>query len=122
MLFRFYDPTSGCIEYNGVDIRQLNLKWYRDQIGYVGQVGPGKLGALLCAQMYSNFLTSRSLKEPVLFSASIAKNIAYGAPGATREEIEEAAKEANAWDFIMSFPNGFDTDVGERYVPKQNVK
>ena len=53
-------------------------------------------------------------QEPVLFSASIAKNIAYGAPGATRAEIEEAARQANAYDFIMSFPNGFDTEVGER--------
>jgi ATP-binding cassette subfamily B (MDR/TAP) protein 1 len=86
---RFYDPSSGCVDYNGVDIRTLNLKWYRDQIGYVGQ-------------------------EPVLFSASIAKNIAYGYPGASRDEIEEAAKQANAYDFITSFPNGLDTEVGER--------
>jgi ABC-type multidrug transport system fused ATPase/permease subunit len=53
-------------------------------------------------------------QEPVLFSASIAKNIAYGAPKATRAEIEEAARQANAYDFITSFPNGFDTEVGER--------
>jgi ATP-binding cassette subfamily B (MDR/TAP) protein 1 len=89
MIERFYDPTSGTVEYLGHDIRSLNLKWYRDQIGFVGQ-------------------------EPVLFSASIAKNIAYGAPKATRAEIEEAARQANAYDFITSFPNGFDTEVGER--------
>jgi len=91
LIERFYDPNSGCVEYNGVDIRSLNLKWYRDQIGFVGQ-------------------------EPVLFSATIAKNISYGAPNATRAEIEEAAKQANAYDFIMSFPLGFDTEVGERCV------
>jgi ATP-binding cassette subfamily B (MDR/TAP) protein 1 len=89
MIERFYDPDSGSVEFNGVDIKGLNLKWYRDQIGYVGQ-------------------------EPVLFDGSIAQNIAYGAPGATREEIEEAAKQANAYDFITSFPEGFETPVGER--------
>jgi ABC-type multidrug transport system fused ATPase/permease subunit len=50
-------------------------------------------------------------QEPVLFSATIAENIAYGAPGATREEIEEAAMQANAIDFIMTFPKDFDTEV-----------
>ena len=52
-------------------------------------------------------------QEPTLFSGTIAKNIAYGAPNATREEIEAAAIAANAHDYIMSFPKGYDTDVGE---------
>lgn len=50
----------------------------------------------------------------MLFDATIGENIAYGAPGATQAEIEEAAKQANAYDFIASFPMGFDTPVGER--------
>jgi ATP-binding cassette subfamily B (MDR/TAP) protein 1 len=53
-------------------------------------------------------------QEPTLFNETIANNIAYGAPDATREQIEEAARQANAYDFIMSFPAGFDTPVGER--------
>lgn len=50
-------------------------------------------------------------QEPTLFDATIAENIAYGAPGASREDIEEAARQANAYDFIMGFPDGFDTPV-----------
>jgi ABC-type multidrug transport system fused ATPase/permease subunit len=50
-------------------------------------------------------------QEPTLFDASIAENIAYGAPGASREDIEEAARQANAYDFITGFPEGFDTPV-----------
>jgi len=83
---RFYDPDKGSVEYYGENVRDLNVKWYRDQIGYVGQ-------------------------EPTLFEATIAENIAYGAPGASRKEIEEAAKQANAYDFIMNFPDGFDTPI-----------
>ena len=75
--------------YMGHDIRSLNVSWYRDQIGYVGQ-------------------------EPTLFNDSIARNIAYGFPGATMAEVEEAARQANAHDFIMEFPDGYDTPVGER--------
>merc|ERR1711933_34827 len=86
LIERFYDPNGGSVEYYGEDIKDLNVKWYRDQIGYVGQ-------------------------EPTLFDATIAENIAYGAPGATREEIIEAAKQANAFDFIMKFPEGFDTPL-----------
>ena len=88
LIERFYDPDEGSIEFEGVDIRELNLEWYRDQISIVSQ-------------------------EPTLFSGTIAKNISYGAPNATMKEIEEAAKQANAYDFISSFPQGFDTDVGE---------
>lgn len=88
LIERFYDPDEGSIEFEGVDIRELNLEWYRDQISIVSQ-------------------------EPTLFSGTIAKNISYGAPNATMKEIEEAAKQANAYDFVKSFPQGFDTDVGE---------
>jgi len=86
LIERFYDPDSGSVEYFGENVQDLNVKWYRDQIGYVGQ-------------------------EPTLFDATIAQNIAYGAPGATRDEIIEAAKQANAYDFIMNFPDGFDTPI-----------
>ena len=88
LIERFYDPVEGSIEFEGVDVRELNIQWYRDQIGIVSQ-------------------------EPTLFSGTIAKNIAYGAPGATKEAIEAAVIAANAHDFIQSFPKGLDTDVGE---------
>ena len=84
---RFYDPSRGTISLDGVDLRELNLKWLRSQIGLVGQ-------------------------EPVLFSGTILENIAYGKGGATRAECEAAAKMANAYAFIMEFPKGFETDVG----------
>jgi ABC-type multidrug transport system fused ATPase/permease subunit len=64
----------------------------------------------VCSQWFFRFLGFVG-QEPVLFSATIAENIAYGAPGATREDIEEAAVQANALDFIMTFPKGFDTEV-----------
>ena len=89
LIERFYDPNEGTVEYSGVDIKSLNVAWYRDQIGFVQQ-------------------------EPVLFNDTIANNIAHGAPGATREQIEDAARQANAYDFISGFPEGFDTQVGER--------
>lgn len=84
MIERFYDPAEGVLEYLGNDVKSLNVHWYRDQIGYVGQ-------------------------EPTLFNETIAKNIAYGYPDATMEEIEAAAKQANAHNFIMSFPDGYQT-------------
>jgi ATP-binding cassette subfamily B (MDR/TAP) protein 1 len=89
LIERFYDPSEGRVEYQGYDIKDLNVKWYRDQIGFVSQ-------------------------EPTLFDDTIANNIAYGAPGASRADIEEAARQANAHDFILSFPDGYDTEVGER--------
>jgi ATP-binding cassette subfamily B (MDR/TAP) protein 1 len=89
LIERFYDPMQGSVNYKGCDIRSLNLQWYRDQIGYVGQ-------------------------EPTLFNTTIAKNIAYGAPSATQEEIEEAARQANIHSTILSFPDGYKTEVGER--------
>jgi ATP-binding cassette subfamily B (MDR/TAP) protein 1 len=74
---------------DGVDLRQLNVRWLRQQIGLVGQ-------------------------EPVLFSGTIADNISYGKPGSTKEDVEAAAKMANAFDFVQEFPAKFDTDVGEK--------
>ncbi|KAH9172317.1 hypothetical protein AeNC1_017757, partial [Aphanomyces euteiches] len=74
---------------DGHDLKDLNVQWLRDQIGLVGQ-------------------------EPTLFSNTIAENIRHGKPGATDEEVYEAAKQANAYDFIMGFPMGFDTEVGDR--------
>jgi ATP-binding cassette subfamily B (MDR/TAP) protein 1 len=86
---RFYDPISGAVTLDGVDLRQLNVRWLRQQIGLVGQ-------------------------EPVLFAGTIADNISYGKPGSTRDEVEAAAKMANAYDFIQEFPAKLDTDVGEK--------
>ncbi|KAJ1473699.1 ATP-binding cassette superfamily [Baffinella frigidus] len=89
LIERFYDPDSGVVKLDGVDIRELNVRWLRSQIGLVGQ-------------------------EPVLFAGTIAENIANGRVGATREEVEEAANMANAHTFILHFPNGYDTNVGEK--------
>lgn len=89
MIERFYDVQSGSVNFKGFDIKSLNLQWYRDQIGYVGQ-------------------------EPTLFNTTIGKNIAYGFPGASQEEIEQAAMQANIHDTIMTFPDGYDTEVGDR--------
>eukprot|EP00752_Nemacystus_decipiens_P011582 g10286.t1 len=89
LLLRFYDPTSGSITLDSVDIKTLNIAWYRQQIGYVGQ-------------------------EPVLFTGTIGLNIANGKQGATtHDEIIAAAKAANAHEFIKSFPDGYNTTVGE---------
>lgn len=89
LLMRFYDPTDGQILLDGVDLRDCNLADLRRQFGIV-------------------------LQEPVLFSSTIAENIAYGRPEATREQIAEAARLANAHDFISALPEGYDTMVGER--------
>jgi len=87
LLERFYDPTSGSIELDGVNLKELNVEWLRDQLGLVGQ-------------------------EPVLFDTTIAENIRLGLPEATQEDVENAAKVANAHEFIVSFPDGYDTLVG----------
>jgi len=90
LLERFYDldVPGASIKVDGHDIRTFNVKWWRSQIGLVGQ-------------------------EPVLFEGSIAENIGYGKGGyASLEEIETAAKAANAHDFIMSFPEGYRTNCG----------
>ena len=91
LLARFYDVTCGAIRIDGVDIRQISLRALREQVSIVPQ-------------------------EPFLFHATIAENIAYGRPGATMEEIIWAAKMANAHEFIMGFPDGYDTRLGERGV------
>ncbi|CAB9507684.1 Leptomycin B resistance protein pmd1 [Seminavis robusta] len=89
LMERFYDPTRGVLEYMGYDVRWLNLQWYRDQIGLVSQ-------------------------EPNLLNDTIAKNIAFGLRHATKEMIIEAAKQANAHNFIQSFPDGYLTMVGNK--------
>jgi ATP-binding cassette, subfamily B (MDR/TAP), member 1 len=89
LLERFYDPLRGTVKLDGVDVRDLNVKWLRRQIGLVGQ-------------------------EPALFATSIMENIRHGLPTASDDEVIEAAKMANAYTFIMEFPNGFATEVGER--------
>lgn len=89
LLCRFYDVNEGSITIDGYDVRDVKLKSLRDQISVV-------------------------LQEPFLFQGSIAQNIAYGKPDATMAEIIAAAKMANAHDFIMDFPDGYDTIVGER--------
>ena len=86
---RFYDPTSGFVRIDGVDIREYKLNPLRSQIGFV-------------------------LQDTVLFRGTIRDNIAYGRPGATQKEIEEAAQLANADEFISRMPHGYDTLVGER--------
>uniref|UniRef100_A0A8C0DWR6 Bile salt export pump n=1 Tax=Balaenoptera musculus TaxID=9771 RepID=A0A8C0DWR6_BALMU len=88
LIQRFYDPSEGMVTLDGHDIRSLNIQWLRAQIGIVEQ-------------------------EPVLFSTTIAENIRYGREDATMEDIVRAAKEANAYSFIMDLPQQFDTLVGE---------
>uniref|UniRef100_A0A9J8CLP0 ATP-binding cassette, sub-family B (MDR/TAP), member 11a n=1 Tax=Cyprinus carpio carpio TaxID=630221 RepID=A0A9J8CLP0_CYPCA len=88
LIQRFYDPKEGMVTLDGHDIRSLNIQWLRSLIGIVEQ-------------------------EPVLFATTIAENIRYGRPGVTMEEIIEAAKQANAYNFIMDLPQKFDTLVGE---------
>jgi ATP-binding cassette, subfamily B, bacterial len=86
---RFYDPTIGAVFLDGYDLRELTKKSLRAQIGMV-------------------------LQDTVLFSTNIKENIAYGRPGASDSEIIEAAKRAQAYDFIMNMPQGFQSAVGER--------
>ena len=89
LLERFYDPQAGQVLLDGVDVKTLNVRWLRQQLGLVGQ-------------------------EPVLFMGSVAQNIAYGKPGATQAEVEEAARMANAHTFITeSLGNGYETEVGQ---------
>jgi len=86
---RFYDPTSGRVLIDGVDLCEYKLQGLRDQIGFV-------------------------LQDTILFRGTVRENIAYGRPGATEDEIVEAAKLANAHDFITRMPKGYDTQVGDR--------
>ncbi|KAK1948218.1 Multidrug resistance protein 1 [Phytophthora citrophthora] len=88
LLERFYDPINGQVLLDGVDLKQLNVRWLRRQLGLVGQ-------------------------EPTLFIGTIAENIAYGLDEMpSMEDIEAVAKMANAHDFITHFPDGYDTQVG----------
>lgn len=88
---RFYDVTGGAVKIDGKDVRDLTLKSLRDHIGIVQQ-------------------------DVYLFVGTVFDNIRYGKPDATREEVIEAAKNANAHEFIMSLPNGYDTDIGQRGI------
>lgn len=89
LLLRFYDPTQGHVEIDGVDLRHIKVDDFRRQVGAV-------------------------LQESYLFPGSIKDNIAYGRPDASLEEIMQAAQAANAHPFIVNFPDGYDTYVGER--------
>lgn len=88
---RFYDVTGGRVLIDGRDVRSVTLKSLRSQIGMVQQ-------------------------DVYLFAGTIYENIAYGKPGATREEVIEAAKNANAHEFICQFPDGYETDIGQRGI------
>jgi len=89
LLLRFYDPQQGRVLVDGTDVREFQYRSLRRQISIVPQ-------------------------EPVLFSTTVAENIAYGRPDATRAEIEEAARQAEADEFIRALANGYDTLLGER--------
>ncbi|MBI3910390.1 MAG: ABC transporter ATP-binding protein [Armatimonadetes bacterium] len=89
LICRFYDVTGGAVLVDGHDVRDIKIDSLRQQIGIV-------------------------LQEPFLFHGTIAENIAYGCPEATMEDIMRAAKAANAHDFILKFPEGYDAMVGER--------
>lgn len=89
LLERFYDPLRGTVMIDDIDIKDFDLKWFRRNVGLVSQ-------------------------EPTLFTGTISENILFGNPDATIEEVEKAAKLANAYDFIMQQPNGFNTLVGEK--------
>jgi subfamily B ATP-binding cassette protein MsbA len=91
LLFRFYDPTHGSIRLDGVDLRDLAVADHRQLMALVSQ-------------------------EIVLFDKTVAENIVLGRPGATRAEIEDAARHAFAYEFIQQLPHGFDSRIGERGV------
>jgi ATP-binding cassette subfamily B protein len=89
LLLRFYDPDAGVIKIGGIDIRNMRYSSLRSLFGYVSQ-------------------------EVFLFHGSVRENIAYGSPEATQSQIENAAAKAEAHEFIIELPNGYDTIVGER--------
>ena len=92
LIERFYDPDSGRVTLDGIEIRKFKLNWLRQQMGLVSQ-------------------------EPILFNETIRANVAYGKQGdVTEEEMIEATKASNAHNFISSLPHGYDTSVGERGV------
>jgi ATP-binding cassette subfamily B protein len=89
LICRFYDVSDGAIKVDGIDLRRLRVADYRRHVGLV-------------------------LQEPFLFYGTVAENIAYGKPGATRAEIVAAARAAHAHEFILRLPHGYDSMVGER--------
>ncbi|RRH75080.1 ABC transporter transmembrane domain-containing protein [Falsigemmobacter faecalis] len=89
LLLRFYDPQQGAIRLDGIDLREMTRADYRQALALVPQ-------------------------DPVIFGTTIAENILFGRPGASRAEVEAAARSAAAHDFIMALPKGYDTEVGER--------
>lgn len=91
LMLRFYDPDNGTVSFGNKDVRGLKPEKLRSLIGVVTQ-------------------------DPTLFDGTIAENIAYGYKQATREEIEEAARQANCWDFIQSMKDGLDTYIGARQL------
>jgi ABC-type multidrug transport system fused ATPase/permease subunit len=91
LMLRFYDPDQGRVTFNGRDIRSFRPDEFRQLIGTVTQ-------------------------DPTLFEGTVAENIAYGTPSATREQIEEAARKANCQDFIRELPQGLDTHIGPRQL------
>ncbi|MBD2003879.1 MULTISPECIES: ABC transporter ATP-binding protein [Cyanophyceae] len=91
LLPRFYDPTMGSISIDGIDLREFDLKTLRREMGIVSQ-------------------------DTFLFNTTVRNNIAYARPDATDEEVTAAAKRANAYEFIMGLPKGFDTLIGDRGV------
>mmetsp|Transcript_58422 Transcript_58422/g.137526 ORF Transcript_58422/g.137526 Transcript_58422/m.137526 type:complete len:619 (+) Transcript_58422:67-1923(+) len=89
LILRFYDPAGGTVRIDGVDVRELNVKWLRQQIKLVSQ-------------------------EPVLFAVSILENVRYGKDDATEEEVREACRASNAHRFISGLPDKYQTQCGER--------
>ncbi len=89
LIARLYDPWQGTVRFDGIDLRQLQLRSLRDNIAFV-------------------------MQEPFLFRVTVAENIAYGRPAASRDEIIAAAKAAAADAFIRRLPQGYDTIIGER--------
>lgn len=91
LLLRYFETSSGEILFDGTNVQEIDIEYLRSNMALVPQ-------------------------EVILFGGSIRENIAYGKPVATFEEIEEAARQANAYDFITSFPDGFETQVGDRGI------
>jgi len=91
LLSRFYDPQAGAVSLDGEALTDLDPDWLREQVGVVSQ-------------------------EPILFATTIRDNVRYARPDASDEDVEVAARAANAWEFVQGFPEGLDTPVGERGV------
>jgi ATP-binding cassette subfamily B protein/subfamily B ATP-binding cassette protein MsbA len=91
LILRFYDPQKGAVFLDGRDLKDLDVGWLRGQVALV-------------------------LQEPILFSATIGENIGFGRAGATSQEIEAAARNAQIHDFIRTLPDGYNTSLGERGV------